>query len=170
MATSAISSKSRGKLARDEGAQKAIRKDMAVIQPHLEIVGRSLDNHRRLETRLSYFVDGIRADVVYQAERMRPLRPDKDVGAASDCLSRFNWGRGRPRLSENAIDEYVRAPKSSEYFRGVVSSGLREFSWQACLDHNDGAQAADHRSMNRSIYLHDGDPLCGNVDLNASLL
>src|SRR5215469_2128304 len=91
IATPAVPSKSRGELARDEGAQNAIRKNMAVIQPHLEIVGRSLDYHRRLETRLTHFFEGIRADVVYQAEHMRPLRPDKDVGATSDCLSRFNW-------------------------------------------------------------------------------
>ena len=49
------------------------------------------DHHRRLETRLTHFFEGIRADVVYQAERMRPLRPDEDVSAASDCLSRLNW-------------------------------------------------------------------------------
>jgi hypothetical protein len=54
-----------------------------VIQPNLEIVGRSLDHHRRLETRLTHFFEGIRADVVYQAKRMRPLRPDEDMSAAS---------------------------------------------------------------------------------------
>jgi hypothetical protein len=37
-----------------------------VIQPNLEIVGRSLD-HRRLETSLTHFFEGIRANVVYQA-------------------------------------------------------------------------------------------------------
>jgi hypothetical protein len=54
-----------------------------VIQPNLEIVGRSLDHHRRLKTDLTHFFEGIRADVVYQAERMRPLRPHEDVSAAS---------------------------------------------------------------------------------------
>src|SRR5215472_5596921 len=83
IATPAIPSKPRGQLAPDEGAQKPIGKDSPVIQPDLEIVGRSLDHHRRFETRLTHFFEGIRADVVYQAERMRPLRPDKDVSAAS---------------------------------------------------------------------------------------
>ena len=83
IATSAVSFKPRGELARDEGAQKPIGKDSPVIQPNLEIVGRSLDHHRRLETRLTHFFDGIRADVVYQAERMRALRPHEDVSAAS---------------------------------------------------------------------------------------
>ena len=91
IATPAISSKPRGEPARDKGAQDAIRRDAAVIQPNLKIVGRSLDHHCRLETPLSHFFEGIRVDVVYQAERMRPLRPDEDVSAASDCLSRFNW-------------------------------------------------------------------------------
>jgi hypothetical protein len=39
IATPAISSKPRGKLARDEGAQKPIGKDSPVIRPNLEIVG-----------------------------------------------------------------------------------------------------------------------------------
>jgi len=78
-----IAPKPRGEPARDEGAQKPIGKDPPVIQPNLEIVGRSLDHHRRLEIRLSHFFDGVRADVVDQAERMRPLRPDKDVRAPS---------------------------------------------------------------------------------------
>src|SRR6516164_2669780 len=83
ISTAEVPPKSRGKLARDEGAQKPIGKDSPVIQPNLEIVGRSLDHHRRLETRLTHFFEGIRADVVYQAERMRPLRPDEDASAAS---------------------------------------------------------------------------------------
>src|SRR5215471_675963 len=83
IATPAVPSKARGELACDEGAQKLIGKDSPVIQPNLEIVGRSLDHHRRLETRLTHFFEGIRADVVCQAERMRPLRPDEDVTAAS---------------------------------------------------------------------------------------
>ena len=91
IATPAISSKPQCEPAGDEGAQDAIRKDAAVIQPHLEIVGRSLHHHSRLETRPTHFFEGVRADVVYQAERMRPLRPDEDVCATSDCLSRFNW-------------------------------------------------------------------------------
>src|SRR5215471_7467577 len=83
IATPAVPSKARGELACDEGAQKLIGKDSPVIQPNLEIVGRSLDHHRRLETRLTHFFEGIRADVVCQAERMRPLRPDENVSAAS---------------------------------------------------------------------------------------
>ena len=83
ISTAEVPPKSRGKLARDEGAQKPIGKDSPVIQPNLEIVGRSLDHHCRLETPLSHFFEGIRVDVVYQAERMRPLRPDEDVSAAS---------------------------------------------------------------------------------------
>src|SRR5262245_30644924 len=83
IATPAIPSKSRGKLARDKGAQKTIGKDSPLIQPNLEIVGRTLDHNRRLETRLTHFFEGIRADVVYQAKRMRPLRSDEDVSAAS---------------------------------------------------------------------------------------
>src|SRR5262249_29375376 len=81
--TPAISSKPRGELARHEGAQKPIGKDSPVIQPNLDIVGPTLANHRRLETRLAHLFEGTRADVVYQAERMRPLRPDEDVSAAS---------------------------------------------------------------------------------------
>ena len=91
--TPVIPSKPRGELARDEGAQKTIRKDAAVIQPHLEIVGRSLDRDRGFETGLNHFLDGVGTDIVYQTQRMWPLRPDKDVSAASDCLSRFNWER-----------------------------------------------------------------------------
>jgi hypothetical protein len=78
IATSSISSNPRGELARD-----AIRKDAAVIQPHLEVVGRSLDHHRRLETRPAHFFVGVGAEIVYQAERRRPLRPQEDVSAAS---------------------------------------------------------------------------------------
>src|SRR5262245_60817342 len=83
IATSAISSKSRGELARDEGAQKPIGKDSPVIQPNLEIVGRSLDRDCRLETRLTHFLDGVGDEIVYQAEHMRPLRPHEDVSPAS---------------------------------------------------------------------------------------
>src|SRR5215831_1908331 len=77
IATPAIPSKPRGELASNQGTQRPVGKDSPVIQPNLEIVGRSLDHHRRLETRLTYFFEGIRADVVYQAERMRPLRPGR---------------------------------------------------------------------------------------------
>jgi hypothetical protein len=83
ISTAEVPSKSRGKLARDEGAQRPVGKDSPVIQPNLEIVGRSLDHHRGLETRVTHFFEGIRADVVYQAERVRPLPPDEDVCAAS---------------------------------------------------------------------------------------
>ena len=82
IATPAIPSKPRGELASNQGTQRPVGKDSPVIQPNLEIVGRSLDHHRRLETRFTHFFEGIRADVVYQAERMRPLRPDEDVSAA----------------------------------------------------------------------------------------
>ena len=50
-----------------------------MIQPNLEIVGRSLDHHRRLETRLTHFFDGVGSEIVYKAQRMRPLRPHEDV-------------------------------------------------------------------------------------------
>jgi hypothetical protein len=57
VATPAIPSKSQGELARDEGAQNAIRKDTAVIQPHLEIVGRSLDQDGRFEAQVAHLFD-----------------------------------------------------------------------------------------------------------------
>jgi hypothetical protein len=78
-------------LAGNEGVQKPIGKDSSVIQPNLEIVARSLDHHRRLETLLTHFFEGLGAEIVYQAERMGPLPPDEDVRATSDCFSRFNW-------------------------------------------------------------------------------
>jgi len=40
-------------------------------------------NAKTAEIRLTHFFDGVRADVVYQTQRMWPLRPDKDVSAAS---------------------------------------------------------------------------------------
>ena len=81
IATPAISSKPRGELARHEGAQKPIGKDSPVIQPNLEVVGRSLDCDRGFETGLTHFLDGVGTDIVYQTQRMWPLRPDEDVGA-----------------------------------------------------------------------------------------
>ena len=53
-----------------------------MIQPHLEIVGRGLDGDRGFETGLTHFLDGVGAEIVYQAQHMRPLRPDEDVSAA----------------------------------------------------------------------------------------
>jgi hypothetical protein len=84
IATPAISAKPRGELARNERAQKPIGKDFPVIQPNLEIVGaKSRPRPRVRNPSYPHFFEGIRAEVVYQAKRMRSLRPDEDMSAAS---------------------------------------------------------------------------------------
>ena len=49
----------------------------------MKIIRRSLDHHRRLETRLTHVLDTVGAEIVYQSQRVRPLRPDEDASAAS---------------------------------------------------------------------------------------
>lgn len=82
IATPAVSSEREGELARNDGAEEPIGKDSPVIQPYLEIVGRSLECDCGFEARLLHPNDRVGGEVIDQAECIRAVRAEENVRAA----------------------------------------------------------------------------------------
>src|SRR5258708_31127325 len=75
-----IASKALGEMLRRMCTQCGFE-DLAVIQPRLEVIGRGLDDNRRLESFRLHSLDNFGSKVIDEAQTVRPRRPDIDMRA-----------------------------------------------------------------------------------------
>jgi hypothetical protein len=89
-----------------------------MVQPCLEVIGRGLDDHRRLESVLLHSLDTISGKVIDEGQTMRPSGPDIDVRTIAvlvaqpfDCLFSFDCALPLPEdhLIGSAPDTEVEA-------------------------------------------------------------
>ena len=73
-----IASEATGQFLSSLGAKRVIGEHSSVVDPYLEVAGRSLYDNSRLKTRLSHRNDRVSADIIDQAERMSAVWSDED--------------------------------------------------------------------------------------------
>ena len=68
-----------GQLLSGLSAKRVIGEHSSVVDPYLEVAGRSLDDDRWLKTGFFHRSDRVSADIIDQAERMSTVWADEDV-------------------------------------------------------------------------------------------
>src|SRR5271154_1961368 len=81
-----IASKVLGEMLRRSCTSRGFE-DLTVIHPCLEVIGRGLDDNRRLKSVRLHSLDGISGKVIDEVQTMRPCGPDIDMRALAVLMA-----------------------------------------------------------------------------------